>query len=45
MKGRDHTEDLCADCIIIIKWILRKYGGRMCTGFILLRIKPGDGLL
>jgi hypothetical protein len=37
-KGRNHLEDLGVDGKIILELILGKYGGRVWTGFILLRI-------
>jgi hypothetical protein len=45
MKGRDHSEDLGVDGRIILEWILGKYGGKVWTGFIWLRIATSDGLL
>jgi len=43
--GRDHSEDLGASGRIILEWILTKYVGRMCTGFICLRTGTGGRLL
>lgn len=39
-KERDYTEDLGEGCKITLKWILRIYGGGLCTGLIWLRIRP-----
>jgi hypothetical protein len=44
-KGRDHTEDLCVHRKIILKWILRIYGGKMLIGCIWHRIGTSGGLL
>jgi hypothetical protein len=44
-KGRDHFEVLCIDGRIILKWILGKWGEKVWTGFIWLRIGTNDGLL
>jgi hypothetical protein len=38
LKGREHSEDLSTNGRIILKCILRKYGGNVWTGFIWLRI-------
>jgi hypothetical protein len=35
----DYLVDTEIDGRIISKWILKKYGGRMCTGFIWLKIQ------
>jgi len=45
LKGRDHAEDLGVDGRIILEWILGKYGGRVWTGLIWLRIGASDRLL
>jgi hypothetical protein len=45
LKGRDHLEDLAVGRKIILYRILGKYGGRVWTGFILLRVGTIDGLL
>jgi hypothetical protein len=38
VKGKDNSEDLDVDGKIILEWILGKYGGRVWTGIIRLRI-------
>jgi hypothetical protein len=38
-KGRHHSKYIFVDGRIILKWILRKYGGRLQTGFICVRTK------
>jgi hypothetical protein len=38
-------EDLDVNVNTILKWILRKSGGRVWTGLIWLRIGTGGGLL
>jgi len=45
MKGKDHSQDLGVDGSLILQWILGKYGGKVWTGFILLRIGTSGGLL
>jgi hypothetical protein len=45
LKGRDHSEQIEVDEKIILKWILEKYGLRVWTGFVWLRIRAGGGLL
>jgi hypothetical protein len=42
-KGRDHSEDLGTDGMIIFKWILGKYGGKVWTGCIWLRLGTSTG--
>jgi hypothetical protein len=42
LKRRDQSDDVSVDGIIILKWILkRKYGSRVWTGLIWLRIGTG----
>jgi hypothetical protein len=45
LKGRDHSENLGVDGMIILEWILQKYDGNLWTGFIWLRIGTSGGLL
>jgi hypothetical protein len=45
LKGRNHLGNLVVDGRIILKLILWKYGGRVWTGFIWLRIRTGGGFL
>jgi hypothetical protein len=45
LKGRDQWEDLDVDGRIILRWILKKHGGRVWNGFVWLRIGTGSGLL
>jgi len=44
LKGKDHSEDLVVDGRIILEWILGKYGGKLWTGFMCLRIETTGGL-
>jgi hypothetical protein len=45
LKGRDHLQDLGVDENIILERILGKWGGKVCTGFIWLRLGTIGGLL
>jgi hypothetical protein len=45
LKGRADLEDLGVDGMIILEWILGKWGGRVWAGFIWPRIGTNDGLL
>jgi hypothetical protein len=45
LREREHSEDLGVDGRIILEWILRKYGGKLWTGCIWLRIGTSDWLL
>jgi hypothetical protein len=45
LKGRDHLEDLSVNANIILKWIIRKWNRRECTGYIWLRIWTSVRLL
>jgi hypothetical protein len=45
VKGKGHSEYLCADGKIILEWILGKKGGKKWTGCIWLRIRTSGGLL
>jgi hypothetical protein len=44
-KGRDHSEYLSVDGKIILEGMLRKYGYKLWTGFMWLRLGPIGGLL
>jgi hypothetical protein len=39
LKGRDHSEDLGVNRETILEWILGKYGGKVWSGFIWLRVR------
>jgi hypothetical protein len=44
-KGRYHSEELGVHGRIILEWILGKYGGKVWTGCIWLRIGTNGRLL
>jgi hypothetical protein len=43
LKGRDNFEDVGVDVKVILEWILGKYGGRVWTGCMWLRIGASGG--
>jgi hypothetical protein len=44
LKGRGHVEGLDIDGRIILRWLLRKLGGKVWTGFMWIRIETsGQG--
>jgi hypothetical protein len=45
LKGRNYLEDLGMDGKIKLKWIIGKYGGKVWTGFIWLRVGSSGRLL
>jgi hypothetical protein len=45
LKETEHSEDEDVDDRIILKWIVRKLGGKMCNGFIWFGIATCSGLL
>jgi hypothetical protein len=45
LSGRDSSEDVNKGGRIILKWISRKAGWRLWTGFIWLRTRGGGGFL
>jgi hypothetical protein len=44
-EGRDNSEDLGVGGKTITDWIVGKWGGKLWTGCICLRIGTSDGLL
>jgi hypothetical protein len=44
-EGKDNLEDLRVDGKVILKWTLRKLGGKMWTGCIWIRMGASGGLL
>ena len=45
LRERDHLEDPGVDGRLILRWILRKWDVRACTGSMWLRIGTGGGHL
>jgi hypothetical protein len=45
LKGRGYTEDLGVDGRTILELVLEKYGEKLWTGFIWLRVRTNGGLL
>jgi hypothetical protein len=45
MKRKYHLDDLGVNGKIILKWIIRKQGGRTWIGLIWVRIWTDDGVL
>jgi len=45
LKGRNHAEDISIDGKIILEWILGKWGAKLRTGFISLKIGISGWLL
>jgi hypothetical protein len=45
LKGRGHLENLGIDDRLILEWILGKYGWKVWTGCIWLRIGTSGGIL
>ena len=45
LKGRGQLRDISVDWRILLKWILKKFDGRMLIGLIRLRIGTNGGLL
>jgi hypothetical protein len=43
LTGREHSEDLGVDGMILLEWILGKYDGRVWTGCIWLRMGTSGG--
>jgi hypothetical protein len=45
LKGRDRLEDLSADGMAILEWILGKESEKLLTGLIWIMIGTSDGFL
>jgi hypothetical protein len=45
MKGRNYSEDLDVDGNIILEWILGKWGSKVWTVYIWLRLGTSGGPL
>jgi hypothetical protein len=45
LHEREQLEDTGVDKRIILKWMLRKQGGKMWNGLVCLRIGTSGGLL
>jgi len=45
LTGRDHSDDLGVDGTIVLEWFLGKWGGKLWTGCIWLRMGNSDRLL
>jgi hypothetical protein len=45
LKGRDHFEDIDTNGRTILRWVLKKLGGRLWIGFTWLPIWASDGRL
>jgi hypothetical protein len=43
LEERDGLEDLCADERMLLRKVLKKQFGRVCTGCVSLRIHSRDG--
>jgi hypothetical protein len=43
LKGKEHSQDLGVDGRIILDWITEKWGERVCTGCVWLRIQTSGG--
>jgi hypothetical protein len=41
LRGKDHSENIGVDRRIILKWILRKYGGKVWIKLMRLMIGTG----
>jgi hypothetical protein len=43
--GGDHSEELGADWIVLLECIVEIQVGKVCTGFIWLRLRASGGIL